>query len=236
MSRVADVDRYLRAYFAAQQMPEPPTAVERVRPFVTISREAGTGAHALANVMLGVFSEMPDGGIFGGWQVFDKTMCEIVVEDRRFARSLDSLIEEEYRTKANDFFHQMMRSTVDQSMVMKRMFLVVRTVAGMGKAIIVGRAGSHVTKDMSEGVSIRLVAPEALRIERAMEVNDLSEKQARAGARRRDSARARLLKEHFGADISDSTGYDAVFNGGSVSYEEIAAAVAGIIRQRTVVE
>ncbi len=232
MSRVEDVDRYLRAYFAAQRMPEPPTTEERVRPFVTISRQAGTGAHALGDAMLDVFSQKRDADLFDGWQVFDKSLCEIVVQDGRFARSLDSLIEEEYRSKTNDFFHQMMRSTVDQSMVMKRVFLVVRTVASMGKTIIVGRAGSHVTKDMPQGVSIRLVGPEDLRIRRAMAVNDISEKDARAGARKRDSARARLLKQHFGTDIDDPTAYDAIFNAGNVDHVEIASSVACLIRER----
>lgn len=232
MSRVENVDRYLRAYFAAQRMPEPPTTGTRVRPFVTISRQAGTGAHSLAATMLDTFSAQPDTDVFGGWQVFDRTVCEIVVQDKRFARSLDSLIEEEYRTRTNDFFHQMLRATVDQSMVMNRVFLVVRTIAGMGKAIIVGRAGSHVTKDMPQGVSMRLVAPESLRIQRAMQAHDLSEREARAGARKRDSARERLLKVHFDADINDPTGYDVTWNLGSVSHKETAASMVGLVRER----
>lgn len=232
MTRVADIDRYLRAYSAAQRAPEPPTIEQRVHPFVTISRQAGTGAHALGDAMLEVFSEQPEAALFGGWQVYDRTVCEIAVEDGRFAQSLDSLIEEEYRSKTNDFFHQMLRATVDQSTVMNRVFLVVRAVAGMGKAIIVGRAGSHVTRDMPQGISIRLVAPESVRVERAMRANDLSEREARAGARKRDSARSRLLKEHFEADIDDPTGYDATWNLGSATHTEIAASIAGLVRER----
>ncbi len=236
MSRVEDIDRYLRAYFAAQRMPEPPASDMRVHPFVTISREAGTGAHTLADTMVEVFSRQPDTDVFGGWQVFDRTVCEIVVQDQRFVQSLDSLIEEEYRSKTSDFFHQMLRSTADQSMMMKRVFLVVRTIAGMGKSIIVGRAGSHVTADMPQGVSIRLVAPEPVRIQRAMSVHDLSERDARTGARKRDSARARLLKEHFDADINDPSGYDATWSLGKVTHEEIAASVACLVRQRVPTE
>lgn len=232
MSRVEDVDRYLRAYFAAQRMPDPPTGDERAQPFVTISRQAGTGAHALGDTMLDVFSQQPDTELFGGWQVFDRNLCDIVVQDGRFAKSLDSLIEEEYRSKTNDFFHQMIRSTVDQSMVMKRVFLVVRTVASMGKAIIVGRAGSHVTKDMPQGVSIRLVASEDIRIAQAMEVNTISERDARAGAHKRDTARARLLRQHFGADIDDPAAYDAVFNAGRATHREIASSVTCLLRSR----
>jgi hypothetical protein len=232
MSRIEDIDRYLRAHFAAERRPVPSSVETRVRPFVTISRQTGIGGHALADTMLDVFDRQKDVDVFGGWQIYDRTLCEIVAKDPRFSRSLDSLVEEEYRSKPNDFFHQMLHSTADQSMVMSRVFLVVRAVAGMGKAIIVGRAGSHVTADMSHGVSLRVVAPENVRISRAMDVHGLTEHEARAGARKRDADRARLIKAHFGADIGDPNGYDVTWNVGNVTFHEIAEATAALVRCR----
>jgi cytidylate kinase len=184
--------------------------------------------------MLESFAEDDDGDLFSGWRIYDRSICEMVVEDRRFAGSLDSLLEEEYRSRANDFFHQMLRSTADQTMVMDRVFLVVRAIAGMGKAIIVGRAGSHVTRDMPQGVSLRVIAPEEIRIAKAMAAHDLTEKEARAGSRRRDTDRARLLRARFGADINDPSGYDVTWNVGTTSYEEIAQATAALVRLRSI--
>lgn len=232
MKRVGDIDRYLRAYFASQQMPDAEPSQPRAHPFVTISRQAGIGGHALADSIVEVFSQIDD-PLFAGWRVYDRTLCEMVAEDPRYRTSLDSLLEEEYRSKANDFFHQMVRSTVDQKLVMNRVFLAVRTVAGMGRSVIVGRAGSHVTEDMPEGISIRVIAPEDVRIARAMDVHGLSEREARAGGRKRDADRARLIRVHFGADIDDPTGYDAVFNAGRVSFGEIARSVAVMVSSRT---
>lgn len=232
MKRIDDIDRYLRAHFAAQMMPAPDPGEGRVHPFVTISRQTGTGGHALADAMVRVFSEEDDVELFGGWRVFDRSICEMVVQDKRFAGSLDLLVEEEYRSRANDFFHQMLRSTADQAMVMNRVFVVVRAIAGMGKAIIVGRGGSHVTKDMPRGVSLRVVAPEDVRIARAMDVHSLSEKEARTGARKRDAGRARLIRSHFAADINDPTGYDVTWNVDRASFEEISRATASLVRGR----
>lgn len=234
MRRVGNIDRYLRAQFAAQEAPEIRTTEPAARPFVTISRQAGTGGHVLGEVMLDVFARLDDTDLFGGWQVYDKSLCEIVAKDARFSASLDSLLEEEYRSKTDDFFNQMIRSTVDQNMVMDRVFLVVRSIASMGKAIIVGRGGSHVTKGMAQGVSLRMVAPEDFRVARAIETLGLTERQARSGAKKRDADRARLMKVHFGVDIADPAGYDMTWNTGSVSYEEIAAAVAILIRSRSI--
>ena len=232
MSRVNDIDRYLRAYFASQQTPEAAPSQPHARPFVTISRQAGIGGHALADTLVEVFSSIDD-RVFEGWRVYDRTLCEMVAEDPRYRKNLDSLLEEEYRAKTNDFFHQMLRSTVDQKLVMNRVFLAVRTVAGIGKAVIVGRAGAQVTKDMKEGVSIRVIAPEDVRIARAMEVHGLTEREARAGGRKRDADRSRLIKAQFETDIDDPAGYDAVFNVGEVSFGEIARCVAVMVRARS---
>jgi cytidylate kinase len=232
MSRVEDIDRYLRAYFASQYPSDARGEAHRVRPFVTISRQAGTGGHALAERIRDRFSRESDVALFGDWQVYDRTVCEIVAKDPAFTSSFDSLVEEEYRSKGNDFFHQMLRSTVDQKMVMNRVFLVVRTIADMGKAIIVGRGGSHVTRDMPSGVALRIVAPEEWRVAKVVETLGLSERDARARGRKRDADRARLIKAHFGVSIDDPTGYDVTWNLGSVTYDDIAEATVELVRSR----
>jgi cytidylate kinase len=232
MSRVADIDRYLRANLAAQQTPGAVTGEPRVRPFVTISRQAGVGGHALGDVIVEAFSAQPDQSVFGGWRVYDRTLCEMVAADPRYEVWLDALVDEEYLSKANDFFHQMLRSAVDQKLVMNRVFLAVRSVAGIGKAVIIGRAGSHVTRDMPQGVSLRVVASEDHRIRRTMDVHTLSDREARARMSKRDADRARLLRAHFRADIDDPTGYDATFNAGLVSFEEIAECAAAMVQAR----
>jgi hypothetical protein len=67
-----------------------------------------------------------------------------------------------------------------------------------------------------------------------MEVHGLSEREARAGARKRDADRARLLRARFDADIDDPTGYDVTWNIGDVTFEEISEATAALVRRRAV--
>jgi Cytidylate kinase-like family len=232
MNRVENIERYLRAQLAAERTTPSGLTSRHAKPFVTISRQAGTGGHALADVMIDVFSRQDDAATFGGWQVFDRTVCEIVAKDPRFARSMDSLIDEEYRSRANDIFHQWIRSTADQSLVMERVFLVVRSIAGMGKAIIVGRAGSHVTKGLPHGVSLRVIAPEEHRIRRTMETRGMSQKDARTFIKKRDADRSRLMKAHFGVDIEDALGYDLTVNLDTMDYEEVALTVTGLVGAR----
>ena len=171
--------------------------------------------------------------LFGGWQVFDRKLCEMVANNPIYTASMSSLIAEEYRTKPTDFFHQILRSTVDQGSLMNEVFRVVAAVASIGKCVILGRAGSEVTRSFSPGVAVRLVAPEEVRIKGVMEFYGLkSEREACAAATKVDDSRARLLMSHFGVDIDDPTRYDAVWNTGQVPVEVVAENVATMLRDR----
>jgi cytidylate kinase len=129
--------------------------------------------------------------------------------------------------------HTALRSSLDQDYVMARVFRVVRILATMGKAIIVGRGGANVTRDLPMGVRLRLVAPEADRIAGVMSYYALPEKEARSYAKKLDNGRARLIRTHFDADIDDPTNYDAIWNTGFASIDEIAETVVMLIRRRT---
>ena len=231
MKNLENIERYLSAQ-AARMREKDSTSLPRVRPFVTISRQAGAGGHELAEWLVHVFAGQEDKDLFGGWQVFDRKLCEMVANNPIYSASMSGLLAEEYRTKPTDFFHQILRSTVDQRTLMNEVFRVVAAVASIGKCIIVGRAGSEVTRGLSPGVAVRLVAPEEVRIRGVMDFYGLEEKAARAEAAKLDASRARLLASHFSVDIDDPTRYDAVWNTGQVPIPAIAENVATILSHR----
>jgi len=232
MSEVETPERSLRDEVAAIRASRADAIGAEQYPFVTISRQAGAGGQSLAQTMLEVFARQADVALFGGWHVFDRRLCEIVAEDPKLVGSLELLVTEAYRSRTEDFLRNLLTTTTDQNFVMEGVFRSVRTVAGMGKAIIVGRAGSQVTKGMGSGLSLRLVAPETVRIARLMERHAIDERAARDQARKRDADRARLLRRHFRTDIDDPFGYDAVWNTAGVTTEEIAESVVAILRRR----
>jgi len=230
MRHIEGIDLFIRAQIAAEEAQR--TTEPHPHPFITISRQAGAGGHSLAAAILEAFAAQDDRDLFGGWKVFDQRLCEIVAEDPRYASSLDTMQEEEYRSRTDEFFRQLLGTQLHQDVVMNRVFRVVRALASFGKAIIVGRGGSQVTKGMPYRVALRLVAPEDHRIHRLMELNDLDERSARDLMKRRDSHRARLLKTNFQIDVGDPTNYDATWNTAAVPYDQIAAAVAVLVQQR----
>lgn len=230
MKHVEGIDLFIRAQIAADEAAQ--TKEPRPHPFVTISRQAGSGGHSLADAILEAFAGERDRDLFGGWKVFDQTLCEIVAEDPRYASSINAMQEEEYRSRTDEFFRQIMGTQLHQDIVMSRVFRVVRALATLGKSVIVGRGGSQVTKGMPNRVALRLVAPEEHRVQRLMAIHDLAERDARDLMKKRDAHRARLIKTNFQADINDPTNYDAVWNTATMPYEDIARAVVVLVSQR----
>ncbi|MEA1903288.1 MAG: cytidylate kinase-like family protein [Actinomycetota bacterium] len=228
MTQLEKVERYLRAQMVRNRERQG-TPQAGARPFITISRQAGAGGHRLAQSLLETFAA-EENELFDGWQVFDKRLCELVADDSTYTHSLDSLLAEEYRTRTDEFFHQILRSSVDQRAVAEKVFRVVRAVASVGKAIIIGRAGSEVTRDMDGGIHVRLIASETVRIHGVMDHYGIEEKAARGESKRLDTARARLLKTHFGVDIADPTRYDVVFNTDQVSIGTITDLLVVMVR------
>ena len=230
MSPANPIERFLHGHMYDKRAPGGISG--HVRPFVTISRQAGAGGHTLAKALIANFDQRDDKELFSEWEMFDQKLVAMVADDPDLRVSVEALLGEEYRKAADDFFRQLFTATTHQDIVMDRMFRLVRTIAEVGKAVVVGRAGSEVTRGLGPSVSVRLVAPEDDRVSHMMELNDLSEKKAIELIDKYDSGRARMLKRHFRVNIDDPLLYDAVWNTSKVAYEDIAESIATMLETR----
>lgn len=230
MSPVNPIERFLHGHAYGPKGSS--DASSAVRPFVTISRQSGAGGHSLANVLLEHFHQQPDKNLFGEWEMFDQKLVAMVADDPDLRVSVEALLGEEYRRASDDFFRQLLTATTHQDIVMDRVFRLVRVLAEVGKAVIVGRAGSEVTRGLGPSVAVRLVAPEEVRVQRIMDLHGVNEKRATEIIDKSDNGRARLLKRHFRVDIDDPLRYDAVWNTATASFESIADSIIVMLRER----
>lgn len=230
MSPVNPIERFLHGH--AYGPKDSGDLSSRKRPFVTISRQAGAGGHSLANVLIERFHQQPEKELFGDWEMFDQKLVAMVAEDPNLRVSVEALLGDEYRRATDDFFRQLFIATTHQDIVMDRVFRLVRVLAEVGKAVIVGRAGSEVTRGLGPSVAVRLVAPEGMRVQRMTELLGVSERKATELIDKRDNGRARLLKRHFRVDIDDPLLYDAVWNTATASFDSISEAIISMLRER----
>lgn len=201
-------------------------------PFVTISRQAGAGGHALAEALIKELSGSRKDSASDDWQLFNQTLLSLMSKEPGLDESLHSILNEEYYSKGHDYIRQVLGGRPPQDVVLRRIFGLIRSLAGAGKVIIVGRAGVCLTRDMPGGVHIRLVAERESRL--AALGRQLCIDRAAAVKKLRDleSARANLARTHFGRDIEDATLYDCVWNTDRVETAAIARWIAGRIEEK----
>ena len=227
-----DIRRFLTAMSEAEGSRVAHAGRERALPFVTISRQAGAGGHTLAETLVRTMEQEQDTRLFRGWQVFDQRLCEMLIQDSQLDVSMQSLLSEEYRSQIQEFVLGLFGRRSPQYLVMIKMFEAIRTLAAVGKVIIVGRGGSQVTRRLQLGVHVRLVAPESVRVQRMMKLLLQNEEAAWQTVRKQDSDRVRLLQSYFQVNIDDPFLYDAIYNTGVVSAEAIAETIVAIVKCR----
>jgi len=137
-------------------------------PFVTISRQTGAGGHVLGREILRRLADSPEPELKQGWEMFDQKLCALLAQDPELNASFESLVAEEYRDEIHQTILEMFTGRAEQYALQKKIAEVIRRLAMLGKAIIVGRGGMCVARGLPQGVHLRLVAPEATRLHNAM--------------------------------------------------------------------
>lgn len=200
-------------------------------PFITLSRQAGAGGRSLARAILAEFETRAEDPRFQGWSIFDEELCAMIASDPEVHVSFRELLTEEYRSWAEDVVSVLLGKSF-QDEVQKKISVTIRQLALVGKAILVGRGGASITRDLPRGVHVRLVAPGDVRVRWMMRVFDISQKEAGRWVEDQDRSRARMVKSRFKRDIDDPLLYDAIWNTESVPVEVIARCLAEVIASR----
>ncbi len=201
-------------------------------PFVTISRQAGAGAHTLASELTRQMNQRQSAEIFAGWNLFDVASYQGFADDPELQATLDAVAKEEYHSEVTDLFFEIISKLPQQYVVYKKLFTIMRKLAGMGKVILIGRAASCVTHGIPGGIHLRLVAPEAVRVERVMKQQHIDKNAATDWIHQHDRERAHLVRDFFSRDIEDPLLYDVVWNTDTTSVGEIADITRRMIFKR----
>lgn len=200
-------------------------------PFITISRQAAAGGHLLSQVILTDFLRL-SGDVFKGWHVFDREICELVALDPSLHTTMEQLVNERYRSEFAEFMDGLFSGKSEQYATLKKTFHIVHILASIGKVIIVGRAGSCVTRGLGTGMHLRLVAPLPNRVRWMMKKLRIGKAEAEKLISRQDRERVRMTKTFFGRDVEDPLLYDATFNTATVQQHEISHCVIEMIKHR----
>jgi len=196
-----------------------------VRRAVTISRQAGCGARAIAD-QLATLLQARDPKFPVPWQVFDRELMDQVLTDHRLPKNLSFYFPEDRKPAMEDILEDLFGLHPPQETIVRQTAETMLGLAETGNVILIGRAGNIITAKLPHVLHVRLIAPVEDRIEHACESYHLSPAAARSFCLREDLGRSRYVHKYFHTEINDPLAYHLVINTSRLSYHAAATLMA----------
>ena len=191
-------------------------------PWITLSRQSGSGGTALAGILAGKL----------GWQVFDKEILAAIARHDPAREKILSLLDEHAVSALQDCLSRLMDpGAVSRSVYAHDVAQIIFTLARQGRAILVGR-GANWLLDPRYGLRVRVVAPLPFRAERIAGRRGIDLILAEQALRGEDVEVAAFIRQLYRREIDDATGYDLVLNLGHLETEAAADAVVTALRRK----
>jgi cytidylate kinase len=192
-----------------------------VRRAVTISRQAGCGALAVAEKLARHLQERSPHHA-DAWKVFDRNLMETVMEDHDLPARLAQFLPEDRVSYLEDIIADLIQTYPPSQTVIRQTTETILKLASVGNVILIGRGGNIITARLPNMFHVRLVAPLEDRIEYSRKFYEMTKAEARKFCRREDLGRERYLKKYFHANINDASLYHLVINLGLIDNENAA--------------
>lgn len=109
---------------------------------------------------------------------------------------------------------------------------IILNYALKNNVVIVGRGGNFLLRETPYALSVRIVAPLALRVEAIAKREGLSQGAAELLVKKVDKEMAGAVRLIYGKEIDDQSNYDLVFDLGVLPAQEAFAAIKAALNQK----
>ena len=208
--------------------------VDNPGPVITISRQCGCPAKKIASRLTDLLNqklEVEHKKPLWKWvskEILYESAKELEVDPKNIQYVFDyeqkSMIEELLSAHSSKYYKsdRKIRNTVAK---------VIRSMANEGNAIIVGRGGIALTKDIQKSLHVNLQAPLEWRIMRTMQKRSISNDEAKDLAVSTDKKREQF-RNYFHGKNTDYTRFDVTFNCMNFTVDEIAESILKMVAMR----
>lgn len=206
-------------------------------PVVTISRQFGCSGKFLADKLAFRLNEAKRGDTAKGkWDVVSKEILEQSAKELELHPSQIEYVFKYEKKSAIDEILGALSSKYYKSdrRIKNTIKKMIYTFGVKGNAIILGRGGESITKDIEKSLHVRLIAPIPWRVEVIKERFKYGNKEARDYIMDIDKKRQELREEIAGKEVDDAL-YDVIFNAESFSCDEMADMVIGIMEMKSLI-
>jgi Cytidylate kinase-like family len=219
--------RYLRV-----QAVEKEQKFRHQRPAVTISRETGAGANAIAHAVARYLDRDCPGYDECPWAVFDRNLVKKILEDHQLSETMEKFVSEDLPFPLSDALESLLGLHPSSWHLKECAEETIRRLAANGNVILVGRGAAIITSLWPNVLHVRLVAPFNLRVQNYAESHNIIAKEAARVVRDSDEARLRYVQSYFGVSVADTSHYDLVINTGRTGDELAAKIIASAVVEK----
>jgi len=221
-------DTFLNLHWREPQAPWAPKATQ---PFITFSRQSGSGGTTLARVLARQLNKDAPREVF--WQIFEGNLTDTMLKANHLPARIARFLPEGHISEVTASVGELVGLHPSLWDLVQKTNETIENLARAGHAILVGRGANFATASIPGGFHVRLVAPASHRARYMAELYGISEKEALAFNAKRDSARRRYVKDTFNANVDDPSVYDLTINTASLSFADAAKLIADHVRART---
>jgi len=192
-----DLDARLSAHVRAWQKPKHPGTPRspEFHQFITISRQYGCEGAALSHRLVDILNERCRPSF--AWVAYDHELLSKISTDSHLRSNVVEGLDSRRRERMGRLFDTILNRKAHDASEMRQLAEVVRSLAILGRAILVGRGSYLITQDLKTGLHVKLIAPldwRALRVAATREVtHGEAKKIITEGERRREQ----YLRKHF---------------------------------------
>jgi cytidylate kinase len=194
----------------------------KLGPYLTISREAGSGGTEIAEHVASTFE----------WKVLDRELVEDLAHRLELEPRLLELMDE---TRVG-WFSETLLNLFNSRLLLQNSFVsmissAIALAAEQGRVVIVGRAGNLVLP-RDGGLRVRVIAPRDLRLAALARHERLAAEVANRRLDELDENRKSFVRRHFHCDPSDPRHYDLVINSAAFGVEGSAELICWSLEHR----
>jgi cytidylate kinase len=215
----------------AQRKAKGLAAAGRTIPFLTLSRQYGCEAMALAEQLAPRLASA-EGLTSGQWQIFNRQILETLSRHDHLSERLLEALDIHSRGGIEEFFDSLIGQAPSDIHVLKLMVRTERALAMLGHCIIIGRGGVLLTAGLKGGIHVRLTAPEEWRRKNLITMFGWDAQRARMVLHEEENAKHSFFYKYLGQDVNNPLLYDLTINTAQTSCDEQAAAIIGLFKER----
>ncbi len=173
-----------------------------VKPYITISREPGSGGAPIAKLVAEKL----------GFNLVDKQIIEEIAKSTQKSKKIIKAVDERKRSAIDDMVHALLNEDyIDDLKYVSELVRLLLVYAHQGHCVILGRGSNFITP-FAHGLHVRVTAPYKVRVQRAIDYEGYTLKQAKKVIAEVEKERRDFVNQYFNKNVTKGNAYDLTIN------------------------